>query len=280
MIAWVVLCAALLSFVPVTSADPPGAGDYHYQPGEVVTGFSTVLRQAWWNENAGRFFWKGETVHLEDFSGKILFIQFYDPFCTICLEGLNQTVPNIKGYYEERKGNAAGIPVVYMVINLEPAEYARYEADYVLPYSVDLRGNDYTETEVDVAVRLFAAHTSKPVFVAINCVANSPSHRQFELLVNKSGVVESQIPDLITTWKTVIDSVEAPLPSLENVQRLGEGTFEFTFYGQLNSIYRVSSTTNFTDWDFGDPLVGTNGPMVVPFNTDSGAQRFFRVVSP
>ncbi len=281
MIARGLVCAALLSFAAVASSEEPGGGTYKYQPGEVVADFSTVLRRAWWNPNRGEFVQAGGTIHLSDFEGKILFILFYDPFCSICLEGIHQTTASINDYYKERNGNANGIPVVYMAINLESAEYARYEADNVLAYySVDVRANDYTETDVDVAVRLFATHTSKPVFVAINGVANSPSHRQWELLINKSGVVESQIPGLITTWQGVIDSVEAPPPALENVHRRGEGVFEFTLYGQLNSTYRVASTTNFLDWDFGAPFIGTNGPVVLPFNTDTSARRFFRVVSP
>jgi hypothetical protein len=209
------------------------------------------------------------------------FIEFYDPYCSICREGIRLTTSEIRDYYEEREGNAHGVPVVYLAINLESAEYAQQEADSLLDqYYVSLRGNDYVPERSDIAVNLFSTHNAKPVFVAINCVPNSPDHEQYELLVNKSSVVESQIPSLIPLWKSAIDSVKAPPPSIENTQILGEGTLEFSLQGRLTSTYRIASTTNLVDWDFGAKITGTNGPIVFRYGTTTGPQRFFRVVSP
>lgn len=276
---WALVVLMTLSLHPVVSADQTVATTL--SPGQVVYGFSTVLRRTWWNEETSEFVQEGATLTLDDFAGKILFIEFYDPFCTICREGIRLTAAEIKDYYEARQGNAHGIPVVYMAINMEPAEYARDEADYLLdPYGIQLRGNDYTDTRVDVAVNLFATHSAKPVFVAINCVSNSPSHSLNELLVNQSGVVESQIPGYIPNWKAAIDAVQPPPPKLEDTRRVGGSNFEFTLHGRLNSTYRIASTTNFKDWDFGATITGTNGPILFRYSTTSRRQHFFRIVSP
>jgi hypothetical protein len=278
--AWALSLAVLFSLAPLASADVPGPSGY--QPGDIVSSFSSALRRDWQNDETGTLHPEGSMVSLADFKGKIVFILFFDPWCSICRVGLDSTTSQIRDYYAARNGNANGIPVEFFVINLEPADYAQQEADTLLnQYHVSLRGNDYVPQQVDIAVDLFSRHTLKPVFVAINCVANSPSHQSRELLFNTSGVVESQIPSLITVWQNAIDSVEAPPPSLEIAQTPADGAFEFTLNGRLNRSYRIESTSNFVKWDFAAEFVGTNGPFV--FRDDGatpGTQRFFRVISP
>ncbi len=281
--AAIALCLVLSAMLTVrTAALAAEPGIRGAQPGDYVWNFLTVLRRDWWNEDLQQTIPAGTTLRLDDFAGKILFIQYFDPYCSICREGLTLTATQIKDYYQNQGGNAHGVPVVYLPVNLEPADYAQYEADRLMDmHSMFLRGNDYTDTQVDISVNIFASHTAKPVFVAINCVANSPSHQQGQLLLNKSGVVESQIPGLITTWKSIIDSVEAPRPALDEARLFGNGTFAFTFQGQLNATYLIESTTNLVSWDFVSQVVGTNGPIVFQdLGSTSRARRFFRVIRP
>lgn len=272
---WFILGASLWSTTPRVFGGSTGL-----QPGNVVMNFSTVLRRDWWNEDLQRTIPAGTKLTLDDFTGKILFIEFFDPYCSICREGITETAPNINDYYKARNGNAHGVPVVYMAINLEPADWAQYEADFLLDqYSVYLRGNDYTATQTDVAVNLFASHNAKPVFVAINCVPHSPSYGLHELLINASGLVESQIPGMVDTWKAVIDSVEAPPPSLMNGSLQSNDSFEFTFYGQNNITYLIESSTNLSDWIPAGQYTGTNGPIVfLKNNILPEPGRFFRVI--
>ncbi|GEM_PF-1656258 len=277
---WTLLLVVLFSFAPPTSADLPEPSGY--RPGDIVSGFSSALRKDWKNDDLGTLHPEGSMVSLADFKGKIVFVLFFDPWCSICRVGLDSTTSQIRDYYAARKGNANGIPVEFFVINLEPADYAQEEADRLLDqYHVALRGNDYVPERSDIAVDLFSRHTLKPVFVAINCVTGSPSHQSQELLFNTSGVVESQIPSLIPVWQNAIDSVEAPPPSLEKPEKPADGAFEFTLNGRLNQTYRIESTSNFDQWDFAAEFVGTNGPFV--FRDDGaepGGLRFFRVFSP
>ena len=50
-----------------------------YQPGDVVTDFSFVNRRDWIND-LGQLVPAGVPLRLSDFAGKIVFIQFFDPF--------------------------------------------------------------------------------------------------------------------------------------------------------------------------------------------------------
>jgi hypothetical protein len=49
-----------------------------YQVGTVVTNFTIYLRRTWTNE-AGRIFAAGTPMRLSDFSGSVLFVEFFDP---------------------------------------------------------------------------------------------------------------------------------------------------------------------------------------------------------
>lgn len=192
------------------------------------------------------------------------------------------TAPQIKQHYENLKGNTNGVPVVYLAVNMDPAEYAQAEADRLLDlYGLSIRGNDYTATEFDVVVQRFASHSAKPVFVAINGAAGSPSHQQWEVLINKSGVVESQIPALIDVWKSVIESVKAPPPKLQNARQLGNGGFELTFPGQLSGTNRVERSENLLNWFTVAEFSGTNGPIIFRDNEPAHpAGRFYRIIRP
>ena len=48
-----------------------------YQPGHIVTNFTLINRLAWTNES-GRVFGPDTPLRLSDFSGKILFMEFFD----------------------------------------------------------------------------------------------------------------------------------------------------------------------------------------------------------
>jgi len=49
-----------------------------YQVGTVITNFTVYLRRNWTNDS-GRIFRAGMPVQLTDFSGSILFVEFFDP---------------------------------------------------------------------------------------------------------------------------------------------------------------------------------------------------------
>lgn len=105
-------------------------------------------------------------------------------------------------HYTERNGNQAGIPVVHIAINLQAGQDAQTDNF--------IRQAGFTTVANDVERRLarrFQA-SGQPIFAIINGVANSPSHRQWELLLNQSGYGTTRHP--IDTFRSLIDQVKAP----------------------------------------------------------------------
>lgn len=69
--------AVLLGLMFGAGIPSVGAGAT-YQVGSVVTNFTIYLRRAWTNES-GRVFPAGTPMRLSDFSGSVLFVEFFDP---------------------------------------------------------------------------------------------------------------------------------------------------------------------------------------------------------
>jgi hypothetical protein len=175
-----------------------------------------------------------------------------------------------------------------VVVNLERSTSWQAQTDTFLgSYGVTVCGNDYTTTNVNIVRNLFAPPTSsnpspRPVFVVINCVSNSPSHAYRELLVKEiyaGGGAQNFGPN-IANWRRVIDSVQAPPPTITGA-RLSNGVFEFTIPGQRGHLNRVERSTNFQDWAPVTDVFGTNGPVTIrePYAPEN-ADRFYRLVQP
>ena len=60
------------------SAGIEGAQAQYYRVGQVVTNFMVHSRRAWTN-SAGKAFAPGSPVRLQDFAGKVVFAEFFDP---------------------------------------------------------------------------------------------------------------------------------------------------------------------------------------------------------
>ena len=111
--------------------------------------------------------------------------------------------PGIVRYYEERNGNPAGIPVVQIGINLQANQDAQTD-NFIRQAGYKTVAND-----VNRALASRFQSSGQPIFVIINGVANSPSHKQWELLVNQNGYGTTQHP--IGSFRTAIDQVKAPI---------------------------------------------------------------------
>ncbi|MEW6158077.1 MAG: immunoglobulin domain-containing protein [Verrucomicrobiota bacterium] len=107
-------------------------------------------------------------------------------------------------YYRERGGNPAGVEVVHLALNLQ-ADTAtdRTRTDqFIRTFNIELVANDTSR----VLARRFQS-SGQPIFAIINGVANSPSHRQWELLLNQNGYGSVDHP--IELFRSLIDSVKA-----------------------------------------------------------------------
>ena len=109
--------------------------------------------------------------------------------------------PGIVQYYEQRNGNPAGIPVVHIGINLQAGQDAQTD-NFIRQAGFKTVAND-----VNRALASRFQSSGQPLFVIINGVANSPSHRQWQLLVNQNGYGTTQHP--IASFRAAIDQVQA-----------------------------------------------------------------------
>lgn len=142
--------------------------------------------------------------------------------------------------------------------------------------------NDYVSETVGLsAVRTnFAPFVEKPIFLVINGVANSPSHQQYELVVNHSGFGDFDFSQEITGFRLAIDAIEAPAlqPVLDQARLLANGHFQCRLVGQRGKTYRLEASTNLLDWT----VVATNlpgsssGRTVEDTQTSGHARRFYR----
>jgi hypothetical protein len=195
---------------------------------------------------------------------------------------------NIGHWYRDRRGTSNGIPVVHVVANLERVQSWQAQTDtFLRARGVSICGNDYTTTNVNIVRNLFAPPTAsnpnpRPVFAVINCVSNSPSHPQWQLLINhiEAGGGFEDYSANITAWRRIIDSVQAPPPAITGA-RFNGGMFEFAIPGQRGRTNRVEHSVNFLDWATLTNGFGTNGPLTIRDPDAVGiSNRFYRVVRP
>jgi hypothetical protein len=174
------------------------------------------------------------------------------------------------------------------VVNLERSDSWQAQTDAFLgSHDVTVCGNDYTTTNVNLVRNLFAPPTAsnpspRPVFVVINCVSNSPTHAYREILVNEvyAGGGSQDFGPNIANWRQIIDSVEAPPPTL-SLPRLDDDHIEFTLPGQRGRTNRVERSADLTHWTTLTNIFGVNGPVHVRDTRSTGnSASFYRVVRP
>jgi len=144
--------------------------------------------------------------------------------------------------------------------------------------------NDYVRTNNittrDGFVRFqFQPEWQRPVFLVINGVSNSPSHPQWQLLVNHWGYNEAEFMNTVNQWRAMIDSVKAPPPRLAPPAIVG-GNVQFTVPGQRGQTNRVEASSDLRIWSTVTNLIGTNAPVTVRDRITAPGRRFYRVVRP
>ena len=199
------------------------------------------------------------------------------------MAAVGRTVPEIREYYKNRRGNAHGLPVVHVAVNAEDDPFFWYATeDLIGEHGFDPVCNDYVRTNNtttrDGFVRLqFQPDWQRPVFLAINCVSNSPSHPQWQLLVNHGGYNEADFMNKISQWRAIIDSVKAPPPRIAPPAVVGSNV-QFTIPGQRGQTNRVEASSDLLAWTTVTNLIGTSAPVTV--RDAITGRRFYRVVRP
>jgi thiol-disulfide isomerase/thioredoxin len=152
----------------------------------------------------------GNPVRLSDFTGSIVFLEWFAHWCPFCVAAAPQVDAGIVDHYRNQGGNPAGIPVVHIALNLQSDTAQRDRTattTFVQRYGFDPVLQDTQR----VLARRFA-DSGQPIFAIINGVTNSPNARPWELLYTLQNYGSTQSP--IEQFRTAIDRVEAAPPSL------------------------------------------------------------------
>ena len=180
--------------------------------------------------------------------------------------------------------------MAHVVVNIERAAEWQAQTDtFLKARGIEVCGNDYTTTSVNPIRRLFAPATPsnpspRPVFVAINCVSNSPSHRYREILVNEiyAGGGAQDFSANIRNWRSKIGAVQAaPTPILLSTPRFGsEGAFQFTMTGAANARYAIEASLDLENWQriIGDLPGSTAGSVVSDPTLPLLPRQFYRAI--
>src|SRR5262245_39325561 len=105
---------------------------------------------------------------------------------------------------------------------MEPLSTWQAQTDsFLRATNINRCGNDYVGSTKFGIRNLFAPPNAtnsdpRPLFLAINGRSNSPSHRQWQVLISdfSNGGGSFDFNPAINGWRAILDSVQAPPPTL------------------------------------------------------------------
>ncbi len=254
------------------------AGATTYQVGNTVADFTFVARRAFTNN--GVVIPAASAVHLRDFTGKIVFLEWFAVWCPYCVAAAPQVKSGIVDYYKSRGGNPYGVPVLHIAVNQEPlASYQSQTDSFITQQGFNPVMNDY-DTATTNRVRFTFQTSGQPIFVIINCLTNSPSHKPWQLLVNHLGYGQTDFSQELANDRAIINTVQPPVspPQLLGARRNGVN-FEFAMQTQPGRSYRVQGSTNLIDWATLRTVAGSTNAVLFS-DTNAPSSRFYRAVTP
>lgn len=229
---------------PLTNAQP-------YRIGEVTQNFTISERST------------GESINLRDYEGSVVVLVFFTQWCAPCRSAVEDLEADIHKFYGERGGNANGVPVQVVSINLDEDDPDLTDA-LAREADLNLVADDFSFD----AWQLYNSVGNIPLLVVINGVASSPSHRLWEVIHAEVGNSD------ISAAREFIDQVAAPsdpepylnpfanLPAdkagwktSEWFGRLNDSRFPWIFQEDQEWIYVARRSTS-SSFYFHDPVLG------------------------
>jgi thiol-disulfide isomerase/thioredoxin len=273
---WIRILLLALAFSPVIDSVQAAT----YRVGDTVTNFTLVARRQFTRPD-GTVVPPGATVRLSDFTGRIVFLEWFAVWCPFCVAAAPQVETGIVDWYAARNGNPHGVPVIHVAVNQEADSFYRTRTDtFVTQQGFGITVNDYDNTSTN-KVRFMFQSSGQPIFVVINGVTNSPSHQPWQLLVNHLGYGDTQFNTELASFRAAIDQVQAPVvaPQLSAAHFAGPA-FEFTLQTQPGRSYRVQGSDDLSNWITLRTVPGTNTPVIFRDTNAPPARRFYRAVTP
>jgi thiol-disulfide isomerase/thioredoxin len=182
----------------------------------------------------------GAKIHLSDFAGKVVVLDFFAYWCGWCAIDSPLTQTDIEQYYAALGGNPSGVPVTILAISIDqsdPAATTAFISNAGIPLAADdTLGTAWAENNSSNAI---------PTYVIINGVANAVGMKQWQVLYNVAGYEGG--PAL----RQVIDSVVPPPkpvigtePTSAVAKAGGKATFSISASGTPAPTFQWEVSTN------------------------------------
>jgi|GEM_PF-2591189 len=261
---WTLLTAGLL-----LAGGIPGLSATFYRTGELVDNFTLIDRST------------AQPVQLQDFEGKIVFLEWFAWWCPFCQAAAPQVDSGIVDWYSSRGGNPDGIPVLHVAVNLQANQEAQTQ-NFVNRAKFGFVLEDFNR---GLANRFQSG--GQPIFAIINGVTRSPSHRPWELLLHQDGFGQRDFSESLARFRGAIDAVRAvppPVPPLvtlepESVDRVeGEswalkgvasGTPPFTYQWFHDGSVIANATS--AEWGMSEAALANMGEYVLRVTNPAGS---------
>jgi uncharacterized repeat protein (TIGR02543 family) len=183
-----------------------------------------------------------EPIDLYNYAGKILVIDFWAYWCGPCKTSMPLLESEIRQYYLNQGGNAAGIPVEVISISTDNGDMTAVQSfvDIYKPHVVGLYNGQVSQFMMGYI----------PHYAVINCSSNSTSHKQWEVVYNMYGYKQDAI-------RSAIDSVTVPekptvvITTPTEAQRIVETNATYTIIGTAAddmAVAIVKVQLNSGDW--------------------------------
>lgn len=143
----------------------------------------------------------GEPVQFHSLEGMIVVLDFFAYWCPPCVVSSPDVRENVHDYYAARGGNAHGLPVQVVFVNIEASNPDATER-FIEDHALDMVWDDFNREGWTV----FNETNGIPLFAVVNGVTGSSSHKDWEILWSRAGYSGAQ------HIRSLVDSI-APPPS-------------------------------------------------------------------
>jgi hypothetical protein len=135
------------------------------------------------------------SLSLKDNEDQIVILAFFTQWCRSCLTTLGTLATELE---QRQNTNSNGLPIKLISVNLEP-EGPELTDQFIMDLNLDVVIDDFG---LDLW-NTFSESNGIPLFVVLNGIKGSPSHREWEVVHKQLGTIE------VDNFFAVLDSIQA-----------------------------------------------------------------------